>query len=1190
MSLFSDPDKVHQTLVLIQNHHLTVILETRTNDFEPLMTRFLQTHRTFFHTAVSKGRKGQGVAIFLHNSIVDCFQLWKLSTDYQAVWLKACGSIFGVTGRVILGGIYINPQSANRGSNDISDAFNSLHSDIIEAGSISSHVLLMGDFNARLDNAADSFPEHPQLLDMYPQLGQARLSPLPNARPNTAGRCLLNIAATTPLIVTTGRGKGDFGQPTFFGYNAAATSFSRTEHLAMSPDLFSNCSDIEILHNTNRSDHRPLACRFSYHAPPNIDTRLPRHNVRQRRTEKIVWKEDLQEAYVTGLMEDEHALQLFQDSVQGNDAESAYAHFTSLILRAARNAGMTVRRMPRRVRLGLPVAPWFDATCRSLKAQINRCIKHNLPLTQLRRDYKSYCKSRKRVFLKQRAEDMVGLIDSRSADIYKMMKAQKRVDTTPISADAWTAHLEQHFKQPVENDFRLHARLPTRHQALSNQLRSRLVLPSDLAVPPGPGGRYRQDAVVNPPADNLQLPPPATHYELPSVESLISYVRRNVSRMNLDSSPGFDHFATPFIKKAERHYRDGLDKLRKENVLLSTLTDLFHLLLSSGVLPQPWLKTKITPLHKKGALSDPKNYRMLAINGCVYRLFSNVVRDLLTEWALAEHQIPDTQFGFCTTRNTNQPLFIIRHVLTCAKNEQKKVYAAFLDLLAAYDNVQRPWLWDHLQNIGTPQHLLQTVMAMYRGGVYTLIDGDKISGEVAPDKGLKQGCPLSPLLYSLFTNDLARFLSAECGAMTAVEHTKVPNCDYADDIVLMTNSPTHLQSQLDRFYRYTQRKGLELNTDKTKTMAFYTAGPTSFLYNGTPLEAVDRFKYLGVILTKDGRLKAASDQMASTFMGTIQRVRKAGSQLHIWNRKHAMLWLFQTFALSAGLYGCQIWATPYLSYTASCRTTAHANHVGFLKSLLGVKKATETHCVLRETGQMPLFFYWFRCTVRFWNCLLNTNNSLLLKIVQADLRFANVQGSWTCQFLHALNDVPNSDTFSTAVRTQNNIHVGKFETVLREHIISDWRAAQLPRQMHTYHTHFGTPLGSESGWWDDEKRSKKPVLPHYLRQDIPHKALRSLSCLRLSGHEFQVQIQRYNQGVPYEQRVCDRCALNNVQDEAHVILDCPDAQLVSLRNQFQHLFDAIPAGSTARLRDFINQSDAVGVADFADKCLALFDH
>ena len=192
--------------------------------------------------------------------------------------------------------------------------------------------------------------------------------------------------------MTTGRGKGDFRQPTFFGYNAAATSFSRTEHLAMSPDLFFNCSDIEILQNTNRackykSSLNTLACCFSYLTLPNIDARRPRHTVRQRRTDKFVWKEDLREAYVTGLMQDEHTLQLFQDSVQGNSVESAYAHFTSLFLHAARNAGMTVRQMPCRVRLGLPVAPWFDATCRSLKAQTNRRIKHSLPLTQLRRDY-----------------------------------------------------------------------------------------------------------------------------------------------------------------------------------------------------------------------------------------------------------------------------------------------------------------------------------------------------------------------------------------------------------------------------------------------------------------------------------------------------------------------------------------------------------------------------------------------------------------------------------------------------------------------------------------------------------------------------------------------------------------------------------------------------------------------------------
>ena len=67
------------------------------------------------------------------------------------------------------------------------------------------------------------------------------------------------------------------------------------------------------------------------------------------------------------------------------------------------------------------------------------------------------------------------------------------------------------------------------------------------------------------------------------------------------------------------------------------------------------------------------------------------------DWALAEHHIPDSQFGFCPTRNTNQPLFILRHILATAKKEKMKVFTAFLDLLAAYDSIPREKLWWHLQ-------------------------------------------------------------------------------------------------------------------------------------------------------------------------------------------------------------------------------------------------------------------------------------------------------------------------------------------------------------------------------------------------------------------------------------------------------------------------------------------------------------
>jgi len=78
-----------------------------------------------------------------------------------------------------------------------------------------------------------------------------------------------------------------------------------------------------------------------------------------------------------------------------------------------------------------------------------------------------------------------------------------------------------------------------------------------------------------------------------------------------------------------------------------------------------------------------------------------------------------------------------------------------------------------------------------------------------------------------------------------------------------------------------------------------------------------------------------------------------------------MLWLFQVFALTAGPYGCQVWATSSLTYDSSKTTPLYVLYLGFVKRLLDVKKGTDTHCVLRETGQTPILFYWFRCIIRF---------------------------------------------------------------------------------------------------------------------------------------------------------------------------------------------------------------------------------
>jgi hypothetical protein len=266
--------------------------------------------------------------------------------------------------------LYINPRSFSRSEAEIFQIFSHMQHDVSEALSDSQHVILVGDFNAHSDNLPDHFPEgHVAMLSRFPELGITRLGQY-KGRANTAGRCLRDIALETPLILTTGRGKGDNGQPTFFGYNPPVNP-SRTEHILMSTALFSCCKQISVLHEFDSADHRPLLCRFScQRSLPHIDLRLPGHIQRRGKGKHMVWRDEHKDAFVPHMLENETVLQSFRNSIRNQEHQSCYKHFLDLITLAADSTGMTARQMSRRMQLGLSMAPWYDATCRDYKRRI----------------------------------------------------------------------------------------------------------------------------------------------------------------------------------------------------------------------------------------------------------------------------------------------------------------------------------------------------------------------------------------------------------------------------------------------------------------------------------------------------------------------------------------------------------------------------------------------------------------------------------------------------------------------------------------------------------------------------------------------------------------------------------------------------------------------------------------------------
>ncbi len=221
------------------------------------------------------------------------------------------------------------------------------------------------------------------------------------------------------------------------------------------------------------------------------------------------------------------------------------------------------------------------------------------------------------------------------------------------------------------------------------------------------------------------------------------------------------------------------------NVLASYFARFSALMMEKAQIPEMWEAAYVTPLHKRGPVLDPNNYRVLAVSGTMYRLYVNVLRVYVMEWCQKNNKIPDTQFGFYPGRNTLQPMFILRHLLHAAQTKKPhgspRLDAAFIDFKQAYDSIPRSG------PLGAPPthlhaHLpLEDLQNLYDADEYVLVDGTK-QARVRPTRGVKQGCPLSPLLFSLYINDVDCIARDVRGAVTGIADVCVTHMLYADDL------------------------------------------------------------------------------------------------------------------------------------------------------------------------------------------------------------------------------------------------------------------------------------------------------------------------------------------------------------------------------------------------------------------------
>ena len=124
---------------------------------------------------------------------------------------------------------------------------------------------------------------------------------------------------------------------------------------------------------------------------------------------------------------------------------------------------------------------------------------------------------------------------------------------------------------------------------------------------------------------------------------------------------------------------------------------------------------------------------------------------------------------------------------------------------------------------------------------------------------LKQGCNMSPILFNLFINDINEIFNERFCHPVTLCTIKLSNLLYADDLILISETRTGLQSCLNKLQAYCQKWKLTVNNKKTKVMVVEkrqsSAQMHRFSFKKEPLEICKLYPYLGTVITNNGNFK-----------------------------------------------------------------------------------------------------------------------------------------------------------------------------------------------------------------------------------------------------------------------------------------------------------------------------------------------
>jgi hypothetical protein len=305
---------------------------------------------------------------------------------------------------------------------------------------------------------------------------------------------------------------------------------------------------------------------------------------------------------------------------------------------------------------------------------------------------------------------------------------------------------------------------------------------------------------------------------------------------------------------------DGLKPtdISEHYLVLAVLFNIFQI---TAKIPKELIVARTILIPKSKNPESPSDYRPISISSVVTRVYHAILASRL------EHKLVlnSRQKGFRRCDGVSENIHLLEAIIDMAKRGKKPLSIAFIDLRKAFDSVSHDSIIRGIKRQGGSEHLCSYIRHLYDNSSTTLF-GENIECK----RGVRQGDPLSPLLFNTVIDEAIDSLPNDIGFK--VGNANVNCLAFADDMVIVAESPSGLKLLLQTCLQHLNDAGLELNHSKcaaliikvdTHKKKYYFGSDTIKIHDDIvpTMSALSKYKYLGIGISGKTQLETTKVDM-----------------------------------------------------------------------------------------------------------------------------------------------------------------------------------------------------------------------------------------------------------------------------------------------------------------------------------------